>query len=143
MITLHTPHTTHHTGCFFNSSSVYRSSFRWYHTSMGVFEGTYVLLNVNQRWVLFFHYFYCLLFSCFTILRSSSPLLSSSLLFTSSLLSYQVIKNSKDFFDQSLDEIKLLQYINAHGDADEHNVLKLIDFFYCKEHLFIVSELLR
>ena len=54
-----------------------------------------------------------------------------------------MIKNSKDFFDQSLDEIKLLQYINAHGDADEHNVLKLIDFFYCKEHLFIVSELLR
>lgn len=55
----------------------------------------------------------------------------------------QVIKNSKDFFDQSLDEIKLLQYINAHGDPDEHYVLKLIDFFYCKEHLFIVSELLR
>jgi serine/threonine protein kinase len=55
----------------------------------------------------------------------------------------KVIKNSKDFFDQSLDEIKLLQYINAHGDADEHNVLKLVDFFYCKEHLFIVSELLR
>ena len=55
----------------------------------------------------------------------------------------KVIKNSKDFFDQSLDEIKLLQYINSSGDANEHNVLQMIDYFYSKEHLFIVSELLR
>jgi serine/threonine protein kinase len=55
----------------------------------------------------------------------------------------QVIKNSKDFFDQSLDEIKLLQYINSKGDPHKNNVLKMTDFFYCKEHLFIVSELLR
>ena len=55
----------------------------------------------------------------------------------------KVIKNNKDFFDQSLDEIKLLQYINSCGDPDEHHVLRLIDFFYCKEHLFIVSELLK
>ena len=55
----------------------------------------------------------------------------------------KVIKNNKDFFDQSLDEIKLLQYINSNGDPDEKHVLRLIDFFYCQEHLFIVSELLR
>eukprot|EP01035_Chromulina_nebulosa_P023243 gene23243-30127_t len=55
----------------------------------------------------------------------------------------KVIKNNKDFFDQSLDEIKLLQYINSRGDPDDHHVLRLIDFFYCKEHLFIVSELLK
>lgn len=55
----------------------------------------------------------------------------------------KVIKNNKDFFDQSLDEIKLLQYINSHGDPDRHHVLRLIDFFYYKEHLFIVSELLK
>jgi serine/threonine protein kinase len=55
----------------------------------------------------------------------------------------KVIKNSKDFFDQSLDEIKLLQYINSQGDADECHVLRMLDFFYHREHLFIVSELLR
>jgi serine/threonine protein kinase len=55
----------------------------------------------------------------------------------------KVIKNNKDYFDQSLDEIKLLQYINSRGEPDEHHVLRLIDFFYCKEHLFIVSELLK
>jgi len=55
----------------------------------------------------------------------------------------KIIKNSKDFFDQSLDEIKLMQYISSGGDADENHVLRLLDFFYHKEHLFIVSELLR
>ncbi|CAE7656661.1 YAK1, partial [Symbiodinium microadriaticum] len=49
----------------------------------------------------------------------------------------------QDFFDQSLDEIKLLQYINSKGDPHKYNVLKMVDYFYCKEHLFIVSELLR
>lgn len=55
----------------------------------------------------------------------------------------KIIKNNKEFFDQSLDEIKLLQYINAHCDPDTKNVLQLYDYFYHKEHLFIVSELLR
>lgn len=55
----------------------------------------------------------------------------------------KVIKNNKDYFDQSMDEIKLLQYINSHGDPDTNHVLRLIDFFYHKEHLFIVAELLR
>jgi hypothetical protein len=57
--------------------------------------------------------------------------------------SKQVIKNNKEYFDQSLDEIKLLQYINSRGDPEEKHVLRLIDYFYHKEHLFIVSELLR
>jgi hypothetical protein len=37
----------------------------------------------------------------------------------------QVIKNSKDFFDQSMDEIKLLQYINSKGDPNKHHVLQV------------------
>ncbi|CAM9455736.1 unnamed protein product, partial [Phaeothamnion confervicola] len=55
----------------------------------------------------------------------------------------KVIKNNKDFFDQSLDEIKLLKHINSRGDPEKHHVLALFDYFYYKEHLFIVSELLR
>eukprot|EP00758_Cryptobia_borreli_P011804 Tbor_TRINITY_DN5693_c0_g1::TRINITY_DN5693_c0_g1_i1::g.9255::m.9255 len=55
----------------------------------------------------------------------------------------KIIRNSKDFFDQSLDEIKLLQYINCNGDADDNCVLQLYDYFYFKEHIFIVCELLR
>ncbi|KAF0973710.1 hypothetical protein FDP41_007097 [Naegleria fowleri] len=55
----------------------------------------------------------------------------------------KIIKNDKDFFDQSLDEIKLLRFLNSMGDPDAMNVIKLHDFFYYKEHLFIVCELLR
>ena len=55
----------------------------------------------------------------------------------------KIIKNDKDFFDQSLDEIKLLRFINSMGDPDAFHVIKLHDFFYYKEHLFIVCELLR
>jgi serine/threonine protein kinase len=55
----------------------------------------------------------------------------------------KVIKNNKDFLDQSLDEIKLLRYINTVGDADEHNVLILHEYFYYKEHLILVTELLK
>merc|ERR1712137_1407053 len=51
--------------------------------------------------------------------------------------------NDKDFLDQSLDEIKLLKYINVNGDVDEHCVLRLYDYFYHKEHLIIVTESLR
>lgn len=54
----------------------------------------------------------------------------------------KVIKNSKEFVDQSLDEIKLLRYVNACGDADEFGVLRLLNYFYFKEHLFLVCELL-
>lgn len=55
----------------------------------------------------------------------------------------KIIKNDKDFFDQSLDEIKLLKYVNKHDPADVHHILRLYDYFYHQEHLFIVCELLR
>jgi hypothetical protein len=55
----------------------------------------------------------------------------------------KIIRNSKDFLDQSLDEIKLLLYISSSGDADSSNVLQLYDYFYYKEHIFLVCELLR
>eukprot|EP00959_Pyramimonas_sp_CCMP1952_P263991 5520402-Pyramimonas_sp.AAC.1 len=62
---------------------------------------------------------------------------------TGMLVCIKIIKNNKDFFDQSLDEIKLLKYINRNDPEDSNSVLRLYDFFYCKEHLFIVCELLR
>jgi len=42
------------------------------------------------------------------------------------------LQNNKDYFDQSLDEIKLLRYINDNDPADEHGVLRLYDYFYFK-----------
>lgn len=55
----------------------------------------------------------------------------------------KIIKNDKDFFDQSLDEIKLLKFVNKHDPNDERHILRLFDYFYYQEHLFIVCELLR
>uniref|UniRef100_A0A2P2QPN6 Uncharacterized protein MANES_07G130000 n=1 Tax=Rhizophora mucronata TaxID=61149 RepID=A0A2P2QPN6_RHIMU len=55
----------------------------------------------------------------------------------------KIIKNDKDFFDQSLDEIKLLKLVNKYDPADEHHILRLYDYFYHQEHLFIVCELLK
>ncbi|KAJ0047851.1 hypothetical protein Pint_16776 [Pistacia integerrima] len=55
----------------------------------------------------------------------------------------KIIKNNKDFFDQSLDEIKLLKYVNKHDPADRYHLLRLYDYFYYREHLLIVCELLK
>lgn len=64
-------------------------------------------------------------------------------LVSNKLLCMKIIENNKDYFDQSIDEIKLLKYINFNGNVEEKNVLKVYDFFYHKEHLFIVTELLK
>lgn len=42
----------------------------------------------------------------------------------------KIIKNDKDFLDQSLDEIKLLKFVNKHDPADERHILRLHDYFY-------------
>ena len=59
------------------------------------------------------------------------------------LVCLKIIENNKNYFDQSLDEIKVLNFVNSNGDPDELNFLKAIDFFYYKEHLIIVTELLK
>eukprot|EP00891_Asterochloris_glomerata_P002378 jgi/Astpho2/2378/Aster-05636 len=62
---------------------------------------------------------------------------------TGMLVCLKIIKNNKDYFDQSLDEIKLLKYVSDADPDDEHGMLRLYDYFYYKEHLFLVCELLR
>ena len=51
---------------------------------------------------------------------------------TRRLVCLKIIKNNKDYFDQSLDEIKLLSHINTADPLDEHGLLRLYDFFYYK-----------
>lgn len=55
----------------------------------------------------------------------------------------KVIKNTKDFFDQSLDEIKILELLRQTGKVHENHVVQMKTFFYYREHLIIVTELLR
>ena len=42
------------------------------------------------------------------------------------------LQNNKDYFDQGLDEVKLLRYVNAADPGDESGLLRLHDFFYFK-----------
>ena len=51
---------------------------------------------------------------------------------TSQLVCLKIVSNNKDYFDQSLDEIKLLQYISEADPHDEHHLLRLYDYFYYK-----------
>ncbi|KAL3768660.1 hypothetical protein ACHAW5_000811 [Stephanodiscus triporus] len=55
----------------------------------------------------------------------------------------KVIKNTKDYFDQSLDEIKILQLLKDTGRVKENYIVEMKSFFYHREHLVIVTELLR
>jgi hypothetical protein len=58
----------------------------------------------------------------------------------------KIIKSNMDYFIQSIDEIKLLRYVNAAvagGDPDAAGVLRLHDYFYHREHLLLVTELLK
>lgn len=50
------------------------------------------------------------------------------------------MQNNKDYFDQSLDEIKLLKYINESDPDDEHGMLRLFDYFYYKVGLHPYCE---
>lgn len=50
-------------------------------------------------------------------------------IYSDTLVCLKVINNNKDYVDQSIDEIKILRYINQNGVPDEHNVLKMYDFF--------------
>jgi serine/threonine protein kinase len=54
-----------------------------------------------------------------------------------------VIKNTKDFFDQSLDEIKILELLRQTGQCHDNHIIEMKTFFYHREHLVIVTELLR
>eukprot|EP00003_Mantamonas_plastica_P012987 TRINITY_DN2296_c0_g1_i5.p1 TRINITY_DN2296_c0_g1~~TRINITY_DN2296_c0_g1_i5.p1 ORF type:complete len:509 (-),score=124.88 TRINITY_DN2296_c0_g1_i5:20-1546(-) len=55
----------------------------------------------------------------------------------------KIIKNNKDFLDQGIDEVRLLQLINNADPKDTHHLLRYYSHFYFKEHLIIVTELLK
>ncbi|RLN63220.1 hypothetical protein BBJ29_005778 [Phytophthora kernoviae] len=55
----------------------------------------------------------------------------------------KIIKNNKEYFDQGVDEIRVLDYIDQNCKVDERHLVRLLDYFYFREHLIIVTELLR
>ena len=55
----------------------------------------------------------------------------------------KMILNNKDYMDQALDEVKLLRYIKANCNPDEACLINMYDYFYHREHLMILTELLK
>jgi len=55
----------------------------------------------------------------------------------------KIILNNKDYLDQSLDEIKLLKLIKTNCNPDESCLVLMHDYFYHREHLMILTELLK
>ena len=58
------------------------------------------------------------------------------------MVSVKVLRNEKDCLDGGLGEIRMLSLLGKHDPAATHR-LRLLDYFYYKEHLLIVTELLR
>lgn len=56
----------------------------------------------------------------------------------------KMIHNQKETFDQGLDEIKIMNLLQkaSQGKLAQKYIVKMIEFFYYKENLYIVYELL-
>jgi len=55
----------------------------------------------------------------------------------------KVLRNDKDCTDQGLAEVRLLAQLSASDRKSEVPLVRMLDFFYHKEHLMVVTELLR
>ena len=58
-------------------------------------------------------------------------------------VSVKVVRNDKDCTDAGLGEVRVLSLINLRDPQGGAPILRLLDYFYFKEHLIIVTELLR
>jgi len=57
-------------------------------------------------------------------------------------VSVKILSNEKETFDMGLAEVRVLAMLAKADPHNEHALLRMLDFFYYREHLFIVSELL-
>ena len=59
------------------------------------------------------------------------------------MVSVKVLRNDKDCLDAGLGEVKMLALTRKHDPSARQPLVGLRDYFYYKEHLLIVTELLR
>ena len=59
------------------------------------------------------------------------------------MVSIKVLRNDKDCLDAGLGEVKMLALLATRDANNELPTVRLRDYFYYKEHLLIVTELLR
>jgi len=59
------------------------------------------------------------------------------------MVSIKVLRNEKDCLDQGIGEIRILSLLAQNDALGAQPILRMLDYFYFKEHLLIVTELLR
>ena len=59
------------------------------------------------------------------------------------MVAVKVVRNGKDELDAGLGEVRALALINRHDPNAEQPLSHILHYFYYKEHLIIVTELLR
>ena len=61
---------------------------------------------------------------------------------TQRTVAVKVIRNKKRFHHQALVELKVLEHLRHKDPKDEHNLVKMREYFYFRNHLCITFELL-
>jgi serine/threonine protein kinase len=59
------------------------------------------------------------------------------------LVCLKVMHNRKSAFDAALDEVRVLRAVAAADPGGTSGCVRMLDFFYYREHFFLVTELLR
>ncbi|KAL0210421.1 hypothetical protein RCL1_004857 [Eukaryota sp. TZLM3-RCL] len=61
---------------------------------------------------------------------------------TDKIIALKIIRNKRRFHQQGLVEVKILKFLRDSDPSEQHNVVKIIDHFYFRNHLCITFELL-
>ena len=57
-------------------------------------------------------------------------------------MALKIIRNKKRFHHQALVEVKILDHLKEHDKEDQHNIIRIDEYFYFRNHLCITFELL-
>lgn len=61
---------------------------------------------------------------------------------TNTTVACKIIRNKKRFHHQALVEVKLLETLRDHDAEDNYNIIRMLEYFYFRNHLCITFELL-
>ena len=61
---------------------------------------------------------------------------------TNTYVAIKIIRNKKRFHHQALVEVKILDSLRRKDESGHYNIIHMIEYFYFRNHLCIVFELM-
>ena len=61
---------------------------------------------------------------------------------TNTYVAVKIIRNKKRFHHQALVEVKILDSLRRKDESGHYNIIHMIEYFYFRNHLCIVFELM-